>query len=315
MYLKIPIAFVYFIVVVIVHSCNNDAPAIKKIKRLPEYSSGSALAFFNEQLYLMGDDAANLLLLDTNFTVRDSIRILDNTEKRIPKSVKPDLESIAVFPYQNKTVFLLMGSGSKLPYRNYCWVITPNGKQKERYDLLPFYRRLSEAGIKNINIEGSAAIPGGIVLANRGNKSFRRNHLIFIKNDFFINQDSTDFNIMVAGTNTDTSIFNGISGMEYASGSDKLILTVSTENTYNSYSDGAIGKSYLWIINDISTRKKFTHINPDRIIDLEKTDNRFKGHKIETVCIISETRSNLNLVLAADDDNGETMLFKLLIKK
>ena len=316
MFIKRTIAFFYLLTVAaIVCSCNNAATAIKRIKRLQEYSSGSALGYLNEQLYLMGDDAANLLVMGTNFNVIDSIRILDNSEKRIAKSVKPDIESIAVFPYQNKTVFLLMGSGSKQPYRNFCWVITPDGKQKERYDLSAFYRRLSEDGIKNINIEGSAAIPGGIVLANRGNKSFRRNHLIFTKNDFFKNQDSTDITIMVAGTNSDTAIFNGISGAEYASGSDKLIVTVSTENTYNSYSDGAIGKSYLWIFNDICSRKRFTHINPDRIIDLEKTDSRFKGHKIETVCVISETRRIIKLVLAADDDNGETMLFELWIKK
>jgi hypothetical protein len=93
-------------------------------------------------------------------------------------------------------------------------------------------------------------------------------------------------------------------------------MSVSTENTVNSYDDGTIGKSYLWIINDISSgKKRYLALNPDRIIDLEEIDERFKGHKIESVCIISENRKQMELVLSADDDKGKTTLFKLLLDK
>jgi hypothetical protein len=97
--------------------------------------------------------------------------------------------------------------------------------------------------------------------------------------------------------------------------SDRLLLTVSTENTYNITQNGTIGKSYLWIIDNISAKKNMTAINPSKIIDLEELDERFKGHKIESVCIISEDKNETQLVLVADDDNGTSVLFKITLKK
>ena len=101
--------------------------------------------------------------------------------------------------------------------------------------------------------------------------------------------------------------------MDYAPKNDKLILTVSTENTYSNISDGSIGKSYLWIVKNISAKKNWKAINPDKIIDLEKTDSRFKEQKIESVCVLKETRKFTWLILAADNDDGSSTLFKLVI--
>jgi hypothetical protein len=106
-----------------------------------------------------------------------------------------------------------------------------------------------------------------------------------------------------------------VSGLEYSVASDRLLLTVSTENTFNTMDDGAIGKSYLWIINNISTKKNMVAVNPDKVIDLEEMDLRFKGHKIESVCIIWENKKEMQLALVADDDKGSSILFKVDLKK
>jgi hypothetical protein len=287
---------------------------IKEIKLLADYPSGSALTFLNDSLYLVGDDAPWLLVMDAHLNVIHRSVLVETAEKRIPKNLKQDLEAMAVISLRQTKSLLLMGSGST-GQRMFCNLLTPGSKEMNVYDLRSFCRRIQDAGIKDVNIEGVAAIPGGLVLASRGNKSFPRNYLVFTDQFFFKDPDSVDFKLVQAGSNTDTAFFNGISGLEYAAGSDKLLVTVSTENTYNSYTDGSIGKSFLWIINDITTRKRFTHVNPDRIIDLEKEDARFKGHKIESVCILSENRKEMELVLAADDDNGQTLLFKVQVRK
>ena len=93
-------------------------------------------------------------------------------------------------------------------------------------------------------------------------------------------------------------------------------MTVSTENTFSSHEDGAIGKSYLWIINDISNKRRLAAINPDIQIDLESIDERFKGHKVESACIMSENRNEMVIAIVADDDRGTSLLFKVkLVKK
>ena len=164
-----------------------------------------------------------------------------------------------------------------------------------------------------LNIEGATSTPAGIVLANRGNKSFPKNHLILASNAFWENQATTRIRLIKTGTNSDTSTFNGISGLDYSYRLDQLFITVSTENTYDSYADGEIGKSYLWIINDFSSKKRWHTMNPDKIIKLEETDPRFSGHKIESVCIISESKKEKTLILTADDDKGGTVLFRLVL--
>ena len=77
----------------------------------------------------------------------------------------------------------------------------------------------------------------------------------------------------------------------------------------------ALGKVICGSSMILQPEKDLPHINPDRIIDLEKEDPRFKGHKIESVCILKETRRDLELVLAADDDKGQTLLFRMVVKK
>lgn len=303
---------VVFVCLFTLLACQRPAARLEKMVLLTDYPSGSALAFLNNELYLMGDDATSLLKLNKDFTVKDTVLILENAGRRIEKNSKPDLEAMTVLSYKKMSMLLMVGSGSGDSLRNFGWLYGPDGKQK--IDLTHFYHRIKAEGIKDLNIEGLATYPGGVIFTSRGNKSFRKNFLVFTTKDFFSNQDSASIKITAIGVNTDTAVFNGISGADYATHSDKLLLTVSTENTYDSYNDGSIGKSYLWIINDIS-RKKFTHINADRIIDLEEADARFKGHKIESVCIISETRKEMELVLAADDDKGQTMLFKLILQK
>jgi hypothetical protein len=92
-------------------------------------------------------------------------------------------------------------------------------------------------------------------------------------------------------------------------------MTVSTEDTKNSYEDGAIGKSYLWIINNISTKIDKRALGDKRVIDLEYIDSRFKGQKIESATVIKETDKLIYLALVADNDDGSSTVFKMTIAK
>ncbi|MEJ7673957.1 MAG: hypothetical protein WKF59_14975 [Chitinophagaceae bacterium] len=303
------VAFIFFMT-----GCTPDF-SFNTTKVLSNYPSGSGLAFLMNRIYLIGDDVSYLLIVDTAFNVTDSIKLFESRETKIPKELKQDLEAGAVVFIKRSPKILLVGSGSLSPFRNSGWLIDPTAKQKIQIDLKPFYNRLKSEGIDAINIEGITAISAGMVLANRGNKSFAANYLIFTANEFWNNPDSSQIKICKVGTNTDTTSFTGVSGLEYSKLSDKLLLTVSTENTNNAIQDGTIGKSYLWIINNISVKKNMIAINPNTIIDLEALDERFKGHKIESVCIISENKKQMQLVLVADDDKGTSDLFKITLKK
>lgn len=294
-------------------SC-GDTSRLEEVSDLPDYSSGSAMAFLNNRIYLMGDDMGYVMVTDTAFRMVDTIRLSSNTG-RIPKDTKPDLESAAIIREKKTPFLILLGSGSVFPFRSRGWYVDTRTKNKTAFELDTFYRRVQASGLRDVNIEGLTSIPGGMLLANRGNKSNPKNYLIFTSPDFWKKQETAPIRVMKLGASTDTASFSGTSGLDYSYRSDRLFLTVSTENTNSSFFDGTIGKSYLWIIDNFSSKRRLTAINPNRIIDLEAVDERFKGHKIESVCVLSETRTAYKLALVADDDEGTSILYMIQLNK
>ena len=293
----------------------NEKYTVTDYTRFSHFPSGSAIEFKRDFYYLAGDDANYLLKLDKNWKATDSVILSTHSGKRISKDIKPDIEA-TTFLFGSRNNLFLVGSGSLSPYRDSMIVLNVDSNQKTIYPLSVFHQRLKRAGINEINIEGAASTPWGLILSNRGHNNNRKNHLVFTSNDFFEEQQDAEFRIATIGVNMDsTAAFTGISGLCYSGMSDRLLLTVSTENTESSYQDGEIGKSYLWIVEDISSKRRFMGMNPNQVIDLVKIDKRFIGQKIESVSITHETNKILEVVLVADNDNGETGLFKLLIQK
>jgi hypothetical protein len=208
-----------------------------------------------------------------------------------------------------------MGSGSLSPFRDSAFIVQTNTRAVKAFLVDTFFRRIKNASIKQINIEGAASTPWGMILSNRGNKSYPKNHLIFTSNNFWADQYNAPLKVLPVGSNIDSSVFQGISGLCYSGISDRLLLTVSTEETYSTHEDGAIGKSYLWIIDDISAKQRFSAINPNKIIDLSVIDKKLSHQKIESVCIVWENNKKMALAFTADNDDGKTTIFEMVLKK
>ena len=281
-----------------------------QIKKL-DYPSASAIEYFDEKLYVVGDDATNLLVLDTSLNIIDSIPLLSYPGKRIPKDTKPDLEASAL----NADNLFLFGSGSLSPYRNFAWRHNLKTKDNDSINLEPLFLKVKDLGIEQINIEGACFVSGKLILVNRGNKGYPHNHFIITDEKSWTSDSSFQISIANFEDQKDTASFKGISGLCYAKESDQLIMTASTEDTRNAYDDGTIGKSYLWIINNISNKLDNITLGPDKIIDLEKIDPRFKKQKVESATVIDETNELIHIVLVADNDDGSSTIFKLSIKR
>ena len=290
----------------------NKFPAIQ-IKKLDNYPSASSIEYIDGKLYLMGDDATHVLVLDTSFNIIDSIQILANSGNRLPKETKPDLEASAFFADSNQ--ILLFGSGSLSPYRNMGWKYNLKTKVNDSINLEPLYLKVKASGIEQINIEGACFVAGKLLLINRGNKGSPHNQLIITGEKLPNNDSSSQLFIIPFAAQKHLDSFKGISGLCYARESDQLIMTISTEDTKNSYEDGAIGNSYLWIISDISTKINNRTLGSKRVIDLEYIDARFKGQKIESATVIGETKDLIHLAMVADNDDGSSTIFKMSIEK
>src|ERR1041385_2973934 len=105
----------FLLFIILLMSCHHKTESKLKlisIKTISGYSSSSGVESSNGRIYIMGDDAPTLLILDDSLTVIDSIRLVNYDGPRIPKDQKPDLESASFVRVNDSLRLLLIGSGS-----------------------------------------------------------------------------------------------------------------------------------------------------------------------------------------------------------
>lgn len=271
-------------------------------KKLESYPSGSTLSVYKDQVYIMGDDASSLIILDTNLKVIDSIPLFGNDRIRIEKAKKADIESSEWLQRNGKTQLWLFGSGSLSPQRDSAFCFDPATRKTERVDLADFYEQIKQLGIKELNIEAATLIDTRLVFGNRGNLKNKENYLVFTSAESFPAAKELSLILLEMPENA------GISGMTYLAEEDVLLITASEENTSSAYDDGEIGESYLGIINQASEKLSCKKLSMDIWIKLSALHPDLSGQKIESVCTFGSGK-NQKLLLVSDDDKGGTRLF------
>lgn len=281
-----------------------------KFTEIENYPSGSAIEFHEGEIYLAGDDARDILVMNRKWKQRRLIPLIRSAKKRLPKKAKLDLEAMSLIPVADQPHLLILGSGSGPP-RNRAILVNLKDHAVSMIDVAPFYERLENSGVPALNIEGAATVGERLVLANRGNKSQPVNHLIITSADFFNRQDTAPLQVIrVEMPSTGES--SRISGLAYSARHDCLLCTLSTEDTGNAIDDGLIGKSYLGRIDNFLQQigPENTVLKLNELLDLTEADKAFCGYKIESVCIQSEKNRSMKIHLPADNDTGVSYLFK-----
>ncbi len=275
---------------------------------LLNFPSASSIEYHNGLLYVIGDDARNLAILDTNYKLIDTIELFPGDSLRIPKKIKADLEASTIIQYNNKDALLVAGSASK-PHREYLLLFPLDDmRQYEKISTHAFTHKLLHMGLKQVNFEGLATVNNMLVFGNRGNLSDPQNHLIIVPAENLQALENAD-PLLIDFDITADGIFKGVSGLSYVSSFDMLLFTASIENTDDAFEDGPIGSSYLGYVSSFCSKMNEDVIIPDELIDLSE-QTAFQHEKIEAVAIES-AGDELVLHLVADNDNGTSTLFKL----
>jgi len=286
-----------------------------KTALLENFPSGSSISYFNERLYVAGDDAQTLLILDTDYSHIGEIRLFDFAGKRIPKPVKADLETSCIVHASGVTQLLLMGSGAT-PAREIAIAIPLNGEDLTSL-LFPvihtgeFIRRV-QAKVLEINIEAMALVGERLLLGNRGNDTHPVNQIVI-----------TDIALIDSPYTCSLSVvplqlpgkFYGISEMCYHREHDVLWFTFSTEATGNAYDDGVIGDSFIGWLDQASQAIGLPNIALTGIINLSVADPVFKNEKIEGICFEPSTGTDVIAHLVSDNDRGDTRLFHIRLRR
>ena len=279
-------------------------------KTLDHFPSGSAIEIFDNKLYLLGDDSKQLFILDTSYNLLDSITYINDSNYRIPKDVKPDVESASILRYGDEVYLYGFGSMST-SHRKLLYSFPLNADKKV---IKSSFSLPNLDQIKEWNIEGAALVNDMTVFANRGNQNNKKNYLI-INNSYQTNRnsqrDGTGSTTVIELELPGTGLSKGVSGLYYLKEKDILFFTASEENTNDAYTDGTIGNSYLgWIIN-FSRMVKRINVEPTLFIPLNSIHTDFNKQKVESICIQKLNKNLYNLHLVADNDEGKSELFKL----
>lgn len=277
-------------------------PVLESSRMLKDYPSGSTVCYVDGRFFVMGDDAAEVLVLNDDMEEVERIRIFPKGDQmRLPKDSKADVESSVLIDCNGKPSVLFLGSGSHSPHRDSAFLLDHELKQVRRIDSKTFFDQLRRE-VKDLNIEAATKLDSEILLGLRGNTTYPDNYLAVA--DFSSLTFKFKRRILIQLPVEDA----GISGMDHDKKNDILFITFSSEDTSNSYDDGQIGESYLAFIPNAKQALKENKLIITGLVILSELSPEFSGQKIESVSLTNEPRK---LILVADDDKGNTKIFML----
>jgi hypothetical protein len=292
--------------VILMLSISSKAQQIKLLKTtfLPHYPSASTLEYHKNLLYVIGDDAPQMLVLDNNHQPKDSLVLFANKKKRLSKKDKADLES-SIFINQDGRDYLVAFPSFSTPRRDRIMVIDMASRETHSIEM----PNLRIPGISDINIEGTAMVQDKLLLSSRANRTHTDNYLLVARFHLQSGFDEKNIHSLVVQLPKQQNIL-GISSISYLESADLLLFTASTENTGSAYSDGTIGDSYIGYIRKISGKLNGSSLTPDALINISPILSQ-GPHKIESLVVESQKGKELIIHLAADNDDGASTLFKL----
>ncbi|HUM48436.1 MAG TPA: hypothetical protein PLD84_16000, partial [Chitinophagales bacterium] len=126
---------------------------------LPRIPSASGIEMVGDHLFVIGDDAQYLFVLNQSFQLVEKVQLFDAVTEnsgRISKLLKPDLEALTTIDHEGEKYVLTIGSGSLREIRDVAFLISLKDYHITKISLVLFYdyiRKLFhdlEAGTLNI---------------------------------------------------------------------------------------------------------------------------------------------------------------------
>ncbi|MBO9698794.1 MAG: hypothetical protein J7604_01225 [Sporocytophaga sp.] len=304
----------------------------KVIKKavLENIPSASGVEVVDGMIYIIGDDSKYLFKLKYNLELLEKIELFkSDSEYKIPKSEKPDLECMTVVTINNYKHLLIFGSGSTDKRNKVFLVKLPTKYNKnhfvQQFDLTEFYKLLQSnyeiTGGESLNLEAAASDDHHLYLFNRANRK-GRNSIMVIKLEEFIPylcEGSQLVPFPFVKTYHLPQIGGVPAGFSGASVFGKrLYFTASAEDTDNAYLDGIVAGSHVGIfeLGEFDyLRGGMNNLLPDefQIGPINDNGQLYKG-KIESISIFEEESSKETIAIAVtDNDAGDSELLMLSV--
>ncbi len=260
-----------------------------------DLSAASGLVHHEGFLYVVADDALELLRTDLGGGSPTPLALSSAARRHIPKREKPDFEALMGIGAS----LLAIGSGSSQARRR-AIAVEVLGWSRRVIDLEPLYAAL-EARLEELNIEGAVATGEDVFLAQRGNGASKENALVRLDRARFERE-------LAAGALTAECLREVIpvrlgelgeiplSLTDLCLGpNEELLFTAAAEDTTDPYEDGEVAGSI------VGTLSREGQVDERRVVAEEV--------KLEGVCCLPG--GELRLVADPDDPSARAPLFRL----
>ena len=292
-------------------------------KNLP---SASGLEYVAGKYYIVGDDSPYLYVLDEQYQLVQKHVLFDTSgfvNGRIPKAVKPDLESVAHFTYGRDEMLLLLGSGASAA-RNRGFLVNLSEKMEvQELDLSRFYTFLKR--ILKIETEGQLNIEG---LAMDEYYTYLLQRPLATGDNVIFRFDTNDFKdfLLLGGDIPAAAVYHfsfpeigqrmaGFSGAFVLD--NKLFFTASVEDTPNAVDDGEVLGSYLGVADLRALAYATDPANPLAVAatQLKNEDGTVYKGKAESLVVKQlDKEGSYKAVVVSDDDQGSSELLEFELK-
>ncbi|MFL5730741.1 MAG: DUF6929 family protein [Cytophagaceae bacterium] len=295
---------------------------------LEHIPSASGMEVINGIIYVVGDNSPYLYKLDHSLKLLEKIEIFktETEDGLIPKPVKPDMECMAKLSINNYPHIIMMGSGSKSPYRDVaCLVKLPTNYNRRHvvtqinvadlYNLLRSNDEIMNGG--ELNLEGAAVSRDNFILFNRSSSGSRNVALYFHLEEFIeYLQGHTEMTPFPVIRDYDLPSINGVrSGFSGADVfEDKLFFTSAVENTTNAIDDGEVFGSFVgWMPASKVANMKGAPRNENAIqgtVQLMYEDKPYLG-KVESISVYEKDEDKYIALAVTDSDGGDSEILML----
>ncbi|WP_224995685.1 hypothetical protein [Cesiribacter sp. SM1] len=281
---------------------------------LDSVPSGSGLAVSGDKIYLVGDDSPHLFVLNQQYQVTNQYLMLQEWagNARIPKSGKPDFESMTHATWGQEPSLLVFGSGSKSPERDSLLVLPLNNLHNpKRYSLTRLYDAIyRKEGISrdNLNLEGAVMAGKDLWLFNRGTNSI----IIIDWNSLFayINNPAPPTPLNIEVHQHQLPEIGGkqarFSGACSIPGTSLILFTASVEDTENWIDDGEVLGSLVGVLSMEQAGSPVT----DFWIITDSSGNPLL-EKLESIDVLESGDDYLEILAVADNDKGSSLMLEL----
>ncbi len=290
---------------------------ITKSEHLSWLPSASGVEYLDGKIYIIGDDTPYLYELDSSFCLIEKYKLSKNdstVNNRVPKAIKADFESMAVYEDGEDTFLMVLSSGSKETTRDTIHLFSISKQENiASKNIRPLFESIRKAAKMSpsdeTNIEALAIGKQKVFMLQRGNNDLNL-IIIFDLNEFmqYVTKSShiipqpEIFSFKLPKMKNTIAGFSGACLLPDESG---LLFTASLEATNNAYDDGEILGSYIGQI-------KFNDFEENNLnANLVTQNGKVIKTKLEGITIKSETKKSINILCVSDNDDGTSRVFEI----